>query len=146
MSKAQILNVPRTDENTEWFANMKTLVEETYSANGNRTVTLIVHSMGGPMTLRFMHLQSGKWKDKHIARIIALAGAWGGSVKALKVFAIGDNFGLDVLNATAMRQEQRTSPSLAWLLPSPLFWHADEVLVQTLGKTYRMANLEEFFA
>lgn len=44
-----------------------------------------------------------------------------------------------------MREEQITSPSLAWLLPSPLFWKPDEVLVQTDTKNYTLNNLEEFF-
>lgn len=45
--------------------------------------------MGAPMTLIFLQRQTQKWKDKYISSLISLAGAWGGSVKALKVFAIG---------------------------------------------------------
>lgn len=44
-----------------------------------------------------------------------------------------------------MRAEQITSPSLAWLLPSPLFWKPDEVLVQTQSRAYTFAQLEDFF-
>lgn len=44
-----------------------------------------------------------------------------------------------------MKLEQITSPSLAWLLPSPLFWKNDEVLVQTDKKNFTLNNLEEFF-
>lgn len=44
-----------------------------------------------------------------------------------------------------MRAEQITSPSLAWLLPSKLFWKDSEVLVQTEKKNYTIANMEEFF-
>lgn len=44
-----------------------------------------------------------------------------------------------------MRQEQITSPSLAWLLPSKLFWKPDEVLVQTEKKNFSLSNLQEFF-
>lgn len=68
---------------------MKTLVEETYAANSNAPVTFIVHSMGAPMTLLFLQQQDKSWKSKYVARIISLAGAWAGSVKAVKVFAIG---------------------------------------------------------
>lgn len=101
--------------------------------------------MGGPMTLLFLQLQAEEWKDTHVARVISLAGAWGGSVKALKVYAMGDDLGSYALNAKVMRAEQITNPSLAWLLPSPLFWNAEEVLVQTLNKTYKMGNLNEYF-
>lgn len=44
-----------------------------------------------------------------------------------------------------MRQEQITNPSLAWLLPSPLFWKPDEVLVQTDKKNFTLTNLQSFF-
>lgn len=68
---------------------MKILVEETYETNGLTPVTFIVHSMGGPMTLVFLQQQDKKWKNKYIAQMISLAGAWAGSVKAIKVFAKG---------------------------------------------------------
>jgi lysophospholipase III len=78
------------DENSQWFVDMKALVEETFSQNNNTPVSLIVHSMGAPMSLLFLQRQDKAWKAKHIARIISLAGAWGGSAKAVKVFAIGE--------------------------------------------------------
>lgn len=133
------------DENVEWFADLKTLVEETYDMNGEQPITFVVHSMGGPMTLLFLQLQGDEWKEKYVARIVSLAGAWGGSVKALKVYAVGDDLGSYALNGKVMRAEQITNPSLAWLLPSHLFWRSDEVMVQTLNKTYRMENLAEYF-
>lgn len=133
------------DENKQWFLDMKTLVEETYERADNQSITLIVHSMGGPMSLYFLQQQSQKWKDKYIARIISLAGAWAGSAKAVKVFAIGDDLGSFALSGSVMRAEQITSPSLAWLLPSPYFWKNDEILVSTPKKQYTMGDLEQFF-
>lgn len=124
---------------------MKTLVEETYENADKQPVTFIVHSMGGPMSLVFLQQQAQSWKDKYIARIISLAGAWAGSAKAVKVFAIGDDLGSYALSGSVMRAEQITSPSLAWLLPSPHFWKENEVLVSTPHKQYTMANLDEFF-
>lgn len=124
---------------------MKTLVEDTYQQADNQSVTLLVHSMGGPMSLHFLQQQDQKWKDKYIARIISLAGAWAGSVKAVKVFAIGDDLGSFALSGSTMRAEQITSPSLAWLLPSPFFWKNTEVLVSTPNKQYTLENLEEYF-
>lgn len=124
---------------------MKTLVEETYDKAGNQRVTLIVHSMGGPMSLVFLQMQSQKWKDKYIDKIISLAGAWAGSVKAIKVFAIGDDLGSFALSGATMRAEQITSPSLAWLMPSPYFWKSDEILVNTPTKQYTLSNINEFF-
>lgn len=77
-------------ENFQFFADLKQLVEETYALNNDQPITFVVHSMGGPMTLLFLQLQSDEWKAKHIARLMSLAGAWAGSVKALKVYAIGE--------------------------------------------------------
>lgn len=150
---------------------MKTLVEETYVLAGNASVTLVVHSMGGPMSLVFLQQMPTSWKDRYIARIISLAGAWAGSAKAVKVFAIGDDLGSFALSGSVMRAEQITSPSLAWLvdgwiyfswtwvlwllnenprfsfrlMPSPHIWKPDDVLVTTPNKQYTMSNIEDFF-
>lgn len=48
--------------------------------------------MGGPMTLLFLQRQSQEWKDKFISKFISLSASWGGSVKAVKVFAVGKFF------------------------------------------------------
>lgn len=58
--------------------------------NGGTSVTLIAHSMGAPMCLHFLQTMDQKWKDKYISKLITLAGAWGGSVKAVKVYAVGE--------------------------------------------------------
>lgn len=100
--------------------------------------------MGGPMTLVFLQQQTQKWKDRYIEQVVSLAGAWAGSVKAVKVYAVGDDLGSFALSGSTLRAEQITSPSLAWLLPSPHFWKPDEVLVSTPTKQYTMANLNEF--
>lgn len=131
-------------ENVKFFGNLKELVEETYAMNNNAPVTLLAHSMGGPMSLIFLQLQSQKWKDKYINSMITLAGVWGGSVKALKVFAIGDDLGALLLRQSVLRDEQITNPSLGWLLPSKLFWKENEVLVQSEFKNYTLANLKDY--
>lgn len=113
--------------------------------NDHVPVTLIVHSMGGPMTLHFLQQQPKDWKVKYIARMVSLAGAWAGSAKAIKVFAIGDDLGSFALSGKVMRAQQISSPSLAWLMPSPLFWKGDEVMVRTQTRAYTFNQLEEFF-
>lgn len=124
---------------------MKDLVEETYKKADNQPVTIIVHSMGGPMSLVFLQQQPQSWKNKYISSVISLAGAWAGSAKAIKVFAVGDDLGSFALSGATMRAEQITSPSLAWLMPSPHFWKPNDVLVNTATKQYNMSNIEEFF-
>lgn len=68
---------------------LKALVEETYRINDNHPVIILAHSMGGPMSLHFLHIQSKTWKDQYIRALVTLSGAWGGSVKALKVYTVG---------------------------------------------------------
>lgn len=132
------------NEHGEFFVKLKTLVEETYLVNNNQPVTLLVHSMGGPMTLIFLQQQTQKWKNKYIEAMISLAAVWGGSVKAIKVFAIGDNLGTRFLRESVLREEQITNPSLGWLLPSKLFWKETEILVQTASKNYTLADLRQY--
>lgn len=73
----------------QYFSALKQLVEDTYQANGNQPVMLIAHSMGGPMSLFFLNLQTQQWKDQYIKCLVTLSAVWGGSVKAIKVYAIG---------------------------------------------------------
>ncbi|XP_077284078.1 lysosomal phospholipase A and acyltransferase-like [Arctopsyche grandis] len=134
------------NENEGFFLRLRELVEETYTTNNKSKVTILTHSMGGTMALHFLHLQSAKWKTKYIERMITLAAPWGGAVKAIKVFAIGDNLGTFVLRESILREQQITAPSLAWLLPSPLFWKDAEVLVQTDKYNYTVKDLQKFFS
>ena len=60
--------------------------------NNNEKVLFVVHSMGGPMTVLFFQMQTQEWKDKYIRGMVSLAGAYGGAVKALKVFVMGEIF------------------------------------------------------
>ncbi|XP_058125353.1 phospholipase A2 group XV-like [Anopheles ziemanni] len=133
------------NEHKEFFLSLKYLVEQTYTLNGEIPVSFVVHSMGAPMTLHFLQMQTPDWKAKYIRRVISIAGAWAGSMKALKVYAIGDDLGAFALSGKVMRAEQITNPSLAFLLPSPLFWKPNEVLARTQSRIYTMDQMEEFF-
>ncbi|KAJ3653351.1 hypothetical protein Zmor_012607 [Zophobas morio] len=133
------------NENRKWFEDVKTLIEQTYEENNNQPVMIIAHSMGGPMALNLLNNQTQQWKDKYIRSLVTLSGAWGGSVKAIKVYAIGDDLGSYALRESVMRQEQITNPSLAWLLPSKLFWKPDEILVQTDRQNFTLSNLQSYF-
>lgn len=124
---------------------LKNLTEETYEMNDNTPVSYIAHSMGALMLTTFFQQQTDAWKDKYVARMITIAGAYGGSAKAVKVFAVGDDLGAWILRPKIMRLAQITFPSLSWLLPSPYFWKPDEVLVKTRLRNYTYSQLEDFF-
>lgn len=132
-------------ESKDFFNNLKKLVEDTYEQNGNQKVIFIVHSMGGPMSVLFFQTLEQSWKDKYVRAVVSLSGAFAGSIKPLKVFVIGDDLGVFVLNQKIMREMQITTPSLAWLMPNPQFWEPNEVLVQTDTKNYSLSNIKDFF-
>jgi lysophospholipase-3 len=77
------------DELQDFFVNMKALVEDTFTQTNGQKIVFITHSMGSPMTLYFLNRQTQEWKNKYIKTWISLAGCWGGTIKALKVFAQG---------------------------------------------------------
>nr|CAD7399051.1 unnamed protein product [Timema poppensis] len=132
------------NENGEYFLQLKVLIEETYTSNNKQPVVLVAHSMGALMSLHFLQLQSQRWKDQHVRALVTLSGPWGGSVKSLKVFAVGDNLGTYVLSESTLKDEQITCPSLAWLMPSSLFWRPTEVLVQTDKKNYTVQDFQTY--
>nr|CAD7586331.1 unnamed protein product [Timema genevievae] len=132
------------NENGEYFIQLKVLIEETYTSNNKQPVVLVAHSMGALMSLHFLQLQSQRWKDQYVRALVTLSGPWGGSVKSLKVFAVGDNLGTYVLRESTLKDEQITCPSLAWLMPSSLFWRPAEVLVQTDKKNYTVQDFQAY--
>lgn len=67
------------------------------------------------------------------------------SILLFNLFNLGDDLGSYVLRESTMRQEQITSPSLSFLLPSKLFWKPNEVLVETDKKNYTIGDLQDFF-
>lgn len=144
---------------------MKELVEDTFNKTSQKVV-FVTHSMGSPMVLYFFNHQSQAWKDKYIKSWISLGGCFAGTVKALKVYAegdnpphsnpqsyitsllpvsSGDNLGVRVLSASALREQQRTVPSLSFLMPSDKFWTPDEVIVETTGRNYTIKDYQDFF-
>jgi lysophospholipase III len=78
------------DEHEDYFYRLKLLVEDTYTINNDSKVSLLAHSMGGLMSLYFLQRQNSTWKDKYIERLVTMSTPWGGAVKAVKVFAIGE--------------------------------------------------------
>ena len=101
--------------------------------------------MGSMMSLYFLNHQTKEWKDKYVRSLVSISGVWGGTARALKVFAVGDNMDSWFLDKTKLVGEQRTDSSLAWLMPAEGFWSDDEVLVQTPTNIYTRSNLSAYF-
>ena len=90
----QLLEINFADEleSKGYFDAMKTLIETMYDENSQQKVTLVVHSMGGPVSHYFLTRFSKinqYWKDKYIHAYITLAGAWSGGNSALQALISG---------------------------------------------------------
>ena len=134
------------NEQNEWFKVFKDLVMSAYNTNGNKPVILVSHSMGSPMILYFLNnYVDQKWKDKYIRCQVSMSGVLGGTARATKVFAVGDNLGSRLVQSFHFRTEQRASPSLAWLMPSADLWDENEVLVQSQNINITLANYKNFY-
>lgn len=129
----------------DYFKKLHALIEDSYTSNDNASVIMVCHSMGCPNLRYFFSRQPQPWKDKYIRAMVTLGGAWGGAVKALKAYASGENLGVVVINPLSVRPEQRSTPSLAYMLPNRLYWNESEVLVKTLNRSYGLADYEAFF-
>ena len=70
----KIFSIFLPESQSEYFSKLKTLIEDTYSANGNKKITLMSHSLGCPYTLVFLNKQTQDWKDRYILQWITLSG------------------------------------------------------------------------
>ncbi|KAA0192974.1 hypothetical protein HAZT_HAZT002616 [Hyalella azteca] len=71
------------NELSDYFSSLKLLTEELRESTGG-PVVFIAHSMGAPLMNYFLNLQTQNWRKQNVECLVSLAGAWGGSVKAIK--------------------------------------------------------------
>jgi len=135
------------NELNPFFSNLTTLAEFAYKSNGNTPVVILTHSMGSVAAHYWLtHKVDQAWKDKHIRALVSLAGPWAGTVRSLKVFAFGDDLGSFWVNTKSLGTQERSNPSLMWLMPSPLLWPAaSDVLLQAADVNITTANMKDFF-
>lgn len=132
-------------EDSAFRAQLKDLVEQAYGTNNKTAITFIVHGAGAPKLLRFLQEQPQEWKDKYVKRMVSLNGAWGGTVESFKTYAVGDDFGLPYIEPSSIGNMEKTYPSLARLMPSPLFWKPHSILAKTRNRVYTIENVRDFF-
>ena len=133
-----------------YYTKLQNLIEEMYTQNNQEKVTIVVHSMGGPVSLYFFtKIVSQEWKDQFINAYIPLSGAWNGGNKAVEAQVSGIS---PVTRFTFLfpgllsqvRTLTRSFPSIAWFLPLPSIW-GDQVLVRTPTRTYTANDYEVLF-
>ena len=141
-----------------YYSHVKELIETMYHENGNRKVTIVVHSMGGPIMLYFLtQIVTQSWKDQYIANFITLSAAWAGGNKDLQAEISGispvsggldDIFGVMrfIQNwiRTSFKPILRTFQSTVFLLPHPSIF-GNTALVTTPTQSYTANDYEQLF-
>ena len=147
-----MLNVYTLESHTMrgYYTRLKLLVEEMYNDTGS-AVALVVHSLGGPMSLYFLNskLVTQEWKDKYIKVYIPLSGAFAGASEALEAVVSGNLALKFVLNhqpktAAFNVQIHRSFESLYWLMPRAEAY-GDQVLVETPSANYTAGDYQQMF-
>lgn len=102
-----------------------------YNSSGGEKVTIVVHSMGGIVSLYFLNeVVTQEWKDQYINAWVTLSGAWSG--------------GNSDLNGVITDLAYRTFQSSVWLLPKPSIWNST-VLVTSTTRNYTANDYEDLF-
>ncbi|NXD71937.1 LCAT acyltransferase, partial [Eolophus roseicapillus] len=140
----ELVSLLSTEEQPEYFQNLKALIEEMHDEY-QRRVFLIAHSMGNLNILYFLLQQTQAWKDQYIGGFISLGAPWGGSVKPLRVLASGDNQGIPLMSNIKLREEQRMTTTSPWMFPTNLAWPETHVFISTPSYNYTYQDYKRFF-
>ncbi|MBN3315171.1 LCAT acyltransferase, partial [Atractosteus spatula] len=132
------------NEQEEYFAKLKELVEQMYSEY-QQPVYLLGHSMGSNYILYFLNEQPQHWKDRYIKGFISLGAPWGGAVKPLRVLASGENDGIPLVSNIKIREEQRMTTTNPWMIPTDQAWPTDHAFISTPNYNYTYRDYERFF-
>ena len=110
----------------------------------NEQVTIVAHSMGGPVSLYFLNKYvTQTWKDQYIHAYIPLSGAWTGGNRGLAQFVSEICVACNPYSKL-FTSSYKTMSSSVWLLPNPSVW-GNEDLIETQTKMYSANDYEEMF-
>ena len=136
-----------------YYSGLKNLVEEMFVTNNMTRVTLVAHSMGGPVSLYFLNnIVDQTWKDTYIHAYVPVAAAWDGAVAALEVILSGtaDKHSIvDLLLSISrlrrsIRNIVRSFQGVFWLLPSEQIF-GNTTLVQVGTRNYTANDFRDLF-
>lgn len=120
---------------------LKKLIEEAWDKSGKRKVTLISHSLGGPVTSYFINSHTKAWKDKYLKKFIAISGPFGGATESLSACLTGETAGIPV-SKLFMKKLERDYAGVIWMLNEPNTWR-DIPIINGKGTNYIPKAMEE---
>ncbi len=117
-----------------------------YKQNDNTKVTVVAHSVGGPVSLYFLNsgVVTQKWKDTYIASYIPIAGAWTRINTAIVDIITGSLNLLQQFSLKVLRSLFRSWPGSYWFLPHESVWNKT-VLVVTPSQNYTAYDYKQLF-
>ena len=128
---------------------MQGVIEEMYEQNNQTRVTVVVHSMGGPVSLYFLNnVVDQAWKDMYIHAYIPLSGAWDGGALTVEALISGVDENSIFIRPRLFRELRdmtRTLQSIYWLVPSPDSLGAQHVIAEVGSDQYTTAQYDALF-
>ncbi len=130
---------------------MERLIEAMYKENDNQRVTIVAHSMGGPVSLYFLNnIVNQTWKHRYINAFVPISGAWSGANMVLPIIVSGlDSLfpaGIPIVSDYLLHLAPafQSFQSMFWLLPNPAI-SKDNVLLSTDTDEYTANDYEQMF-
>jgi len=122
-----------------YYDKLRTLIESTVTANGNRAAHIVSHSLGGPTILFFLARQTDAWRTRYIRSFVPISAPWGGAARMAYSDVSGDNFDIPLVPHDYLKPVQAASASGNFLLPSvAAFGHA--AVVVTPSRNYSASD------
>ena len=120
-----------------------------YEDNGNTKVTLVVISMGGPVSLYFLtQVVNQEWKDMYIHSYVSLAATWAGTFGVLTAALSPPPPSTYAVYPQASTQDVlsvfRSFASTLWLIPRESAFK-DITIVSTSTRNYTSSDYQELF-
>lgn len=129
-----------------FFPQLKQLIENAYSSNGNQNVVVLGYSCGGLMLHNFFTTYVDQaWKDKYIHKVIMLAPAFAGSSETLDV-AWNQYFPIiPILKNDVLRENVPKIPVISGLMPNHVVFADDTIIIEPDGTEIKAPQVQDWF-
>lgn len=71
------------DEQGDWLAELRRLIERVVQRRRGLQVTLVAHSMGGQLAHLLLRGVDAAWKSRHIAKLVTIGTPWAGGLSGM---------------------------------------------------------------